>query len=77
MIKPCTAPVSWKTKKLVTLSRSSSEAEYRAMAHATSEMLWPRNLLASLQVPSTKSTLLNCDNQPSLHFAANSIPRKN
>jgi len=77
MIKPCTAPISWKMKKLVTISRSLSEAEYHAMAHATSEILWPRNLLASLQVPCTKSTLLHCDNQTALHFTANPIPRKN
>jgi len=34
-------------------NKETSEAEYHAMAHATSEILWPRNLLASLQVPCT------------------------
>lgn len=68
MIKPCSAPISWKNKET---------SELNAMAHATSEILWPHNLFASLQVPCTKSTLLHCDNQTALHFAANPIPRKN
>lgn len=45
------APTSWKIKKQSTVSRSSSEAEYHAMAHATSEIIWLRNLLSSLLVP--------------------------
>ncbi|XP_050890595.1 uncharacterized mitochondrial protein AtMg00810-like [Lathyrus oleraceus] len=40
VIKLGTTPISWKTKKQTTVSRSSSEADYRAMAHATSEVIW-------------------------------------
>jgi hypothetical protein len=32
--------VSWKAKKQVTVSRSSSEAEYRALSTATCELIW-------------------------------------
>ncbi|GJU05589.1 retrovirus-related pol polyprotein from transposon TNT 1-94 [Tanacetum coccineum] len=32
--------VSWKTKKQATVSRSSTEAEYRSMATTTCELLW-------------------------------------
>ena len=44
------APLSWKTKKQATVSRSSAEAEYGAMAVATNELIWIRNLLDSLVI---------------------------
>lgn len=63
LMKLGSAPISWKTKKQTTVSRSSSEAEYRAMTYATSEILWLRCLLSCLQVDCTSPTLLHCDNQ--------------
>jgi len=39
------APISWKTKKQPTASRSFAETEYCAMATAMSEAIWLRNLL--------------------------------
>ncbi|KAK3036241.1 hypothetical protein RJ639_030783 [Escallonia herrerae] len=34
------SPVSWRAKKQTVVSRSSAEAEYRAMATTTSEIIW-------------------------------------
>ncbi|XP_017405966.1 uncharacterized mitochondrial protein AtMg00810-like [Vigna angularis] len=42
--------VSWKTKKQTTVSRSSSEAEYRAIASATCELQWIIYLLKDLHI---------------------------
>ncbi|XP_021739725.1 uncharacterized protein LOC110706125 [Chenopodium quinoa] len=44
------SPISWKSKKQGTISKSSAEAEYRAMAAATSEFTWIVNLLEVLGV---------------------------
>ncbi|PKH47913.1 hypothetical protein CRG98_050402 [Punica granatum] len=67
------SPVSWKTKKQTTVSRSSTEAEYRAMAATVSEIIWLRSLLSSLGVEMDQPTRLFYDNQAALHIAANPV----
>ncbi|CAM8941115.1 unnamed protein product [Rhodiola kirilowii] len=42
------ALVFWKTKKQGVVSRSSAEAEYKAMAHVCCELSWLQRLLASV-----------------------------
>ncbi|GAV89144.1 hypothetical protein CFOL_v3_32563, partial [Cephalotus follicularis] len=65
--------VSWKTKKQATVSRSSAEAEYRAMASATCEIIWILGLLKDLNVKGLEPVSLFCDNKAALHIAANPI----
>ena len=65
--------VSWKTKKQSTVSRSSSEAEYRALASTTCELQWLTFLLNDLCVSCSKPAVLYCDNQSALHIAANPV----
>ncbi|PKI47804.1 hypothetical protein CRG98_031765 [Punica granatum] len=67
------SPVSWKTKKQTTVSRSSAEAEHKAMAKTVSEILWLHSLLSSLEVRTTRPTRLFCDNQVALHIVANPV----
>lgn len=50
------APVSWRTKKQSVVSRSSAEAEYRAMATTVSEILWLRWLMIDLEAPQVQPT---------------------
>ena len=67
------SPISWKTKKQTTVSRSSAEAEYRSMAAVTSELVWLKSLLASFGIFHTQVMRLSCDSQSALHIAKNPV----
>ena len=45
------ALISWRCKKQDCVSKSSNEAEYRAMSTACSEIVWLRDLLEQLRFP--------------------------
>ncbi|KAJ9552767.1 hypothetical protein OSB04_016812 [Centaurea solstitialis] len=65
--------VSWKSKKQHTVSRSSAESEYRAMADVTSEMIWVRRLLMELGVVFNNLMRLYCDSESAIHIAKNQV----
>ena len=65
--------VSWSSKKQSVVSRSSAEAEYRALAHAASEVVWIKSLLAELQVKLSTTPLMWCDNQSAIALAYNPV----
>lgn len=67
------SPISWKTKKQTTVSRSSAEAEYRSMATTVSELLWLQSLLKTLGVSFQQPVTLYCGNQVALHIVANHV----
>lgn len=67
------SPISWKTKKQHTVSRSSAEAEYRSMATAVCELKWLKGLLLSLGVHHSSSAKVFCDSQAAMHIAANPV----
>ena len=67
------SPISWKSKKQGTVSKSSSEAEYRAMASAASEITWLVRLLQELEIPNITPVVLHCDNQSAIHIAKNPV----
>nr|GEW10041.1 40S ribosomal protein S16 [Tanacetum cinerariifolium] len=59
--------LSCSAKRLVTLSRSSTEAEYHGVANVVAETAWIRNLLLELHASLTTATLVYCDNVRVLH----------
>ncbi|WVZ73451.1 hypothetical protein U9M48_021755 [Paspalum notatum var. saurae] len=65
--------VSWSSKRQMTVSRSSAEAEYRAVANAVAEASWLRQLLLELHVPLRRSTLVYCDNISTVYMASNPV----
>ena len=67
------SPISWKTKKQTTVSRSSAEAEYRAMADTCYKIRWIQHILGCLGVAATSLPRLYCDNQSALYIAANQV----
>ena len=63
--------ISWKAKKQATTSRSSSEAEYRALASSTCEVQWLIYLLNDFDVSHLDPALIYCDNQSAIQIANN------
>ena len=50
--------ISWRSKKQHTVSRSSSEVEYRVLALATCEIQWLSYLLRDLHIVPQATTIL-------------------
>ena len=66
-------PISWLSRKQRTVARSSTEAEYRAVATTTAEIMWITNLLSELHIPLTKPPLLLCDNVGATYLCSNPV----
>lgn len=65
--------ISWSSKRQQSTSRSSAEAEYRAVANAVAETSWLRQLLVDLRCPPTHATLVYCDNVSAVYLSSNPV----
>jgi hypothetical protein len=65
--------VSWSSKRQTTMSRSSAEVGYRAVAHAVAECCWLRQLLEELHISIPSATIVYCDNVSAVYMTANPV----
>src|SRR4051812_15330844 len=65
--------VSWSAKKQATVSRSSTESEYKALANATAEIIWVQALLGELGVRQKSPHVLWCDNIGARYLSSNPV----
>ncbi|CAL1352482.1 unnamed protein product [Linum trigynum] len=65
--------ISWRCKKQDRVSKSSTEAEYRAMSEVTSELEWLRRLLGDLGVVCEVPMQLYVDNTSAIRIATNPV----
>ena len=65
--------ISWSSRKQATVSRSSTEAEYKALANATAELIWVQSLLGELGISHSSVARLWCDNIGATYLSANPV----
>ncbi|RVW59269.1 Retrovirus-related Pol polyprotein from transposon RE2 [Vitis vinifera] len=65
--------ISWCAKKHHTVSRWSTEAEYRAMENTTAELTWMSFILQDLHISLASTPTLYCDNTSALHMIINPV----
>jgi hypothetical protein len=65
--------ISWSSKRQLTVSRPSSEAEYRVVAHVVAESCWLRNLLHELHRHIDRSVVVYCDNVYAVYLSVNLV----
>ena len=68
-----TSLVSWHSKKQDVVSRSNTEAEYRALADTTCKLVWLRTLLADMDAPQPTPSSLYCDNCSTIYITHNDV----
>ncbi|XP_019155374.1 PREDICTED: uncharacterized protein LOC109152241 [Ipomoea nil] len=65
--------VSWLSQKQRTVARSSTEAEYKALADVASEVTWVVSLLRELGLHTGQPSSLWCDNLGATYLCANPV----
>jgi len=65
--------ISWTARKQRTVSRSSTESEYKALADTVAEIIWLKALLQELGISTSVSPTLWCDNLGATYLSANPV----
>ena len=62
-------PVYWSSKRMKTVAQSSTEAEYMALALASNDIRWHRQLLQEIGCRQKKATVIKSDSQGAIQLA--------
>ncbi|KAK1410452.1 hypothetical protein QVD17_36989 [Tagetes erecta] len=65
--------ISWRSSRQKSVSRSSTEAEYKALANAAAELSWVQNILQELGITLPHCPRLFCDNTGATYLCANPV----
>jgi histone deacetylase 1/2 len=65
--------IGWSARKQATVSRSSTEAEYKAVADAIAEIIWVQSLLQELKMTPKQPHVLWCDNIGATYLSLNPV----
>jgi hypothetical protein len=65
--------ISWSAMKQSTISRSSTEAEYKSIANTTTEFMWVQMMLQELGIPHLSIATLWCDNLGATYLSTNHV----
>jgi hypothetical protein len=68
--------IAWKMKTQTVVSRSSADAELRALAFVTAEATWLRWFLANFGVALFSSTSVHCDSTGAISIAQDPVKHK-
>ena len=65
--------ISWASRKQRSVARSSTEAEYRAVATTAAEVSWVQQLLGELDSSPPLSPMIYCDNVGATYLCVNPV----
>jgi histone deacetylase 1/2 len=65
--------IAWSARKQSTVSRSSTESEYKALGDATAELVWVQSLLKELGLSQIQPPVLWCDNIDATYLSSNPV----